>query len=174
MLKIFFHLSLFLFLTTAHLLAQPVTFLKVFDPNPQFSNVFDKRKNLWSIGENIFIDNGYLNLNNDRVDQIFKIHANSREIVKQITIDGPQGDLAISSEGGYCITSDNHVLITGEWKDYVNTRMGTFLAKLDSNLHQVWIKFFPELPLSRYYGDGVAETVIGLKSGLPHHHRQKQ
>jgi len=137
------------------------TYIKSFDPNPHDMWLFDKGKNIWSIDNYVYVVNGYLNSQEDRIQQIFKIDASTREIVKQIELTGPQIDLVITWPGGYCITSDQHILLTGEWRDYTNTRMRTFIAKLDKDLNMVWINYYPDLFEFHVYGDAIAETPSG-------------
>jgi hypothetical protein len=143
-------------------IAQPdVTFIKSFDPNPQNMWVFDKGTNIWALGNYVYVINGYLNVHEDRILQIFKIDAETREIVKKIDMQGPQVDLAISERGGHCITSDDHILLTGEWRDYANILMRTFIIKIDKDLEVVWENYYPDLFEFHVYGDAIAETPSG-------------
>lgn len=123
--------------------------------------IFDKGKNIWSIDNYVYVVNGYLNPQEDRLQHIFKIDANTREIVKRIDLTGPQVDISITGPGGYCITSDQHILLTGEWRDYANARMRTFIAKLDKDLNMVWINYYPDLFEFGVYGDAISETPSG-------------
>ncbi len=142
-------------------LTQPVeTFVQSIDPNPQ-NNIADKATNIWSIGQNLYIVNGYINLQGKRSQQIIQIDANTRQIINQIGMEGPQGDIVISQSGGYYITANQDILLTGEWRDYVNTRMRTFIAKLDKDLEVLWINYYPDLLEFNAYGDAIAETPIG-------------
>jgi len=143
-------------------LAQPVeTFAQSIDPNPQNNSINDKGKNIWSIENHLYIVNGYINLNGKRSQQIIQIDANTRQIVKQIGIEGPQGDISISGPGGYCITADHHILLTGEWWDYIHSRIRTFIAKLDEDLGIAWINYYPDLTELNAYGDAITETPSG-------------
>jgi hypothetical protein len=144
-------------------LAQPFdTYLKSFDPNPQFPYGYDNSNNIWSIDGYLYVTNLYADASgNNRQTQILKIDSNTREILKQINLEGPQIDIASSGRGGYCLTADNHILLTGEWRDYANTRMRTFIAKLDKDLNLVWINFYPSLFEYHVYGDAIAETPTG-------------
>ena len=143
-------------------IAQPSeTFIKSFDPNPQFINGYDNSNNVWSIDNFVYVTNLYGNAEGYRKPQIIKIDPNTREIVKQIEMDGPQEDMAIAERGGFCLTSDQHILLTGEWADYTNTRMRTFIAKLDKDLEVVWINYYPDLFEFGVYGDAIAETPSG-------------
>ncbi len=63
--------------------------------------------------------------------------------------------------GGYFLTTDEHILLTGEWRDYNNTRMRTFIAKLDKDLEIVWINYYPDLFEYHVYGEAIAETPSG-------------
>ena len=137
------------------------TYLKTFDPNPSNMWVADKAANVWSIGSYIYLVNGYLNPNDARIQQIFKINVNTREIVKQIGLTGPEIDLAITEPAGYCLTADQHILLTGEWRDYINSRMRTFIAKLDQDLNVLWINYYPDLSDLNVYADAIAETPSG-------------
>jgi len=142
-------------------IAQPSeTYLKAFDPNPQNMYLFDHSANIWSIDNYIFLTNAY-GEGLHREAQIFKINADTREVIKVIKMVGPQVDFGFSIRGGYCLTSDKHILLTGEWRDYVNTRMRTFIAKLGKDLNVVWINYYPDLFEFHVYGDAVAETPTG-------------
>lgn len=142
-------------------IAQPSgTYLESINPNPQYWYNYDHSANIWTIDNHIYITNAY-GEGLDREAQIFKIDANTREIVKEIKMVGPQVDLIFSIRGGYCLTSDEHILLTGEWRDYVNTRMRTFLAKLDKDLNVVWVNYYPDLFEYHVYGDAVVETPTG-------------
>jgi len=142
-------------------IAQPLeTYLKAFDPNPQNMYLFDHSANIWSIDNYIFLTNAY-GEGLHREAQIFKINADTREVIKVIKMVGPQVDFGFSIRGGYCLTSDKHILLTGEWRDYVNTRMRTFIAKLGKDLNVVWINYYPDLFEFHVYGDAVAETPTG-------------
>lgn len=139
----------------------PETFIQSIDPNPQNMYQADKGYNIWSIGDYVYVVNGYIwNAQLDRRQDIFKIDANTREIVKRIDFTGPQGDIAIV---GFWDTPDQQILLTGEWRDYVNTRMRTFIAKLDKDLEVLWIKYYPESELSEQhvYGEAITETSTG-------------
>ncbi len=137
------------------------TFIKSFDPNPQNMFIADKATNVWSIDNYLFVTNLYRNQQDRRSQQIIKINADTREIEKIISMEEPQGDVAISGPGGYCLTSDKHILLTGEWRDYNNTRMRTFIAKLDKDLEVVWINYYPDLFEYHVYGEAIAETPSG-------------
>jgi len=151
-----------LLLACAKVQAQPSeTYLMAFDPNPQNMYLFDHSNNIWSIDNHIYVTNLIGDSAWNRVVQIFKIDASTREIVKQIELTGPQTDIACSGRGGYCLTSDQHILLTGEWRDYANTRMRTFLLKLDKDLNLVWINYYPDLFEFHVYGDAVAQTPAG-------------
>ena len=162
-------------LLAANCLAQPYeTYIKSFDPNPQFPYGYDNSSNIWSIDGYIYVTNLYGDSSGiNRQTQIFKIDANSKEIVKRINLPAPQMDIAGSGRGGYCITADKHILLTGEWRDYANTRMRTFIAKLDKDLNIDWINYYPDQFEFHAYGDAVAETPSGdillyLTEGKPY------
>jgi hypothetical protein len=138
------------------------TFLKSFDPNPQDTYVFDKGTNIWSIGNYLYVVNGFVNPKGGRSQQLFKIDATTREIVKQISMEGPQGDIVVSERGGYCVTADEYVYLTGGWRDYVAMRMRTFVAKLDNDLNIDWVNYYPDLSSGlNVYGDAISETLSG-------------
>jgi hypothetical protein len=154
-------LSIFIFSFVSTLQAQPdETFVKSFDPNPQ--NIFqaDKGGYIWSIGDYIFIVNGFVkNSIGDRAHQIYKINASTHEIEKEIAVEGPQGDIAISA---YWVTSDEHVLITGEWRDHnAGGIMRMFLMKLNPELEVLWVNYYPTLTNSYLYSEGVVEIDNG-------------
>ena len=143
-------------------IAQPSeTYLKAFDPNPQNMYLFDHSNNIWNIGNYVYVTNLIGDAQGNRQVQILKINASTREIVKQIDLVGPQIDIACSGRGGYCLTNDQHILLTGEWRDYASTRMRTFIAKLDKDLNVTWINYYPGLFEFHVYGDAVAETPTG-------------
>ena len=138
------------------------SFMQVIDPN--LVNMFqaDKGDNIFNIGKYIYLVNGFVkNDDGDRKQDIFKIDADTREIVKRIAMEGPQGDIAIADRGGYWVTSDGFILLTGEWRNYSAGRMCTFLAKLNQDLETVWINYYPDLTTTYLYGEGVAETEEG-------------
>jgi hypothetical protein len=122
---------------------------------------YDHSANIWNLGQYIYVTNLIADENYNRYSQIFKINSDTREIVNRIDLTGPQIDLACSGRGGYCLTFDQHILLTGEWRDYDNTRMRTFLMKLDKDLDLVWVNYFPDLFEYNAYGDAVAETPSG-------------
>jgi hypothetical protein len=154
-------------------LAQPFdTYLTTFDPNPQFPYGYDNSANIWSINDYIYVTNLFGDGIGNRQAQIFKINANSREIIKQVNLEGPQIDIATSGRGGYCITADKHILLTGEWRDYENARMRTFIAKFDKDLNLIWVNYYQDIFEFHAYGDAVAETPSGdimlyLTEGIP-------
>jgi hypothetical protein len=143
--------------------AQPGdTFVKSFDPNPQNMFIADKATNVWSIDNYIYVVTGYIKPQGGRRQQLFKIDASTLEIEKTIEMDGPQGDIAITEfGGGYFLTSDNHILLTGEWRDYSNTKKRTFIAKLDKDLEVVWINYYPDLFEYHVFGEAIAEMPSG-------------
>ena len=158
--RVFF--TAFGLLASLSISAQPSeTFIKSFDTNPQNMFGYDNSNNIWSIDNYIYVTNLYGNAEGYRKPQIIKIDPNTRKIVKQIEMDGPQIDMAIAERGGYCLTADQHILLTGEWADFINTRMRTFIAKLDKDLEMVWINYYPDLFEFHVYGDGIAETPSG-------------
>ncbi len=139
--------------------AQPgETFITSFDPNPQNMFQADKGTNIWSIGNYIYLTNGYVNAQGGGSQQIFKINASTREIVKQIVLEGPKGDIRFAERGGYWITSDNYILITGQWHDYA---MGVTRAMLTK---------FNVLKLQRYDLFAVHILVCGIPKlvNIPH------
>jgi len=137
------------------------TFIKSFDPNPQSMFQADKGTNIWSIGNYVYVTNGYINAQGGGSQQIFKINADTREIVKQIAIEGPQGDLGFSERGGFWISSDQHILITGQWYDYNAGVTRAVLTKLNKDLDIIWTNYFTDIPNMGLYGDGVTETEDG-------------
>jgi hypothetical protein len=137
------------------------TYLKTFDPNPQYEYVYDNSGNIWSIGHFIYVTNAF-GVGLHREAQIVKINADTKEIVKVVKMEGPQVDLLFSMRGGgYCLTSDNNILLTGEWRDYDHSRMRTFIAKMDPDLNLVWINYYPDLSDLHVYADAIAETPSG-------------
>jgi hypothetical protein len=137
------------------------TYLKTFDPNPQYEYLYDNSGNIWSIGHFIYVTNAF-GPDIHREAQIFKIDANTKEIVKVVKMEGPQIDLLFSIRGGgYYITSDNHILLTGEWRDYEHSRMRTFIAKVDSDLNLLWINYYPDISDLHVFSDAITETLSG-------------
>jgi hypothetical protein len=156
-------LALFIFTAFVRLVAsaQPgSTFITSFDPNPQNMFQADKGKAIWSIGKYVYVINGFVkNGNGDRKNQVFMIEADTRQIVKEIEFDGPQGDMAITA---YWITSDGYILLSGEWRDKAaNFTMRMFLAKLNPDLEIVWINYYPDLSANYLYSEGITETANG-------------
>lgn len=148
------------------------TFLKMIDPNPQDISGYDNSNNIWSIGDHVYVSNLYGDASGNRQTQIIKINSYTGEVVKQINLQGPQTDIACSSHGGYYITTDHHILLTGEWRDYEETRMRTFIAKLDTNLNINWVNYYPDLFEFHAYGDALLEMPSGdillyLSEGIP-------
>jgi hypothetical protein len=142
-------------------LAQPgSTFTTSFDPNPQNMFQADKGYLLWSIGKYVYVINGFIkNGNSDRKNQVYMIDADTRQIIKEIEFDGPQGDMAITA---YWITSDGYILLSGEWRDKAaNFTMRMFLAKLNPDLEIVWINYYPDLSANYLYSEGITETANG-------------
>lgn len=137
----------------------PESFITSFDPNPDNMFQADKGYIILSIGNNVYVTNGFVKEEGGRKNQIFMIDANTRQIVKVVEFEGPQGDLAIIA---CTVTQDQHILLTGEWRDYnaANT-MRMFLAKLTPDLEIVWIKYYPDLAATYLYSDDVEETVNG-------------
>jgi len=150
---------IFFSLITSFLSAQTNgTFIESIDPNSEEEYQTDKGYRIWSIDSFLYVLNGYINLNGYRALDIFKINIENRETINRIAIDGPQEDMAISD---YWITPDQHILITGEWRDYDALRMRTFIAKLDKNLEIIWINYYPDLSDGHLYGDALAQTATG-------------
>ncbi len=142
--------------------AQPAeTFITTIDPNPQ--NIFqaDKGTNIWGIGNYIYVINGYVNNQGLGSQDIFKIDASTHAVVKQIAIEGPQGDLGFSDRGGFWVTSDEYILITGQWYDFNLGAYRAVLTKLNANLDIIWTNYFTDTPTMGLYGDGVTETPDG-------------
>ncbi|MBK7344092.1 MAG: hypothetical protein IPJ06_13995 [Saprospiraceae bacterium] len=79
---------------------------------------------------------------------------------EQIAINGPQGDISISQG---VKSTDNGLLYTGEWVDYNQGLMRTFLVKYDTALNVLWMNTFPELedPDRVYYGTDICMTKEG-------------
>lgn len=142
-----------------HLPAQPTeTFMTSFDPHPEDIRV-DKGYVIWSIGDFVYLINGFLNDLGRRQQQLFKIDANTKEIVKMVEFVGPQNDIVIIAN---TITSDQHILLTGEWLDYdAGNIMRMFLAKLTPDLETVWINYYPNLSTEYLYSDDLTETEAG-------------
>jgi hypothetical protein len=142
-----------------HLPAQPTeTFMTSFDPHPEDIRV-DKGYVIWSIGDFVYLINGFLNDMGRRQQQLFKIDANTKEIVKMVEFVGPQNDIVIIAN---TITSDQHILLTGEWLDYdAGNIMRMFLAKLTPDLETVWINYYPNLSTEYLYSDDLTETEAG-------------
>jgi hypothetical protein len=136
------------------------TFITSFDPNPQNKYQADKGKAIWSIGKYVYVINGFVKTNQyDRKNQVFMVDADTRQIVREIEFEGPQGDMAISA---HWVTSDEHILLTGEWRDYdAGGLMRMFLVKLTPNLETVWINYYPDLSTNYLYSEGIAETEDG-------------
>jgi hypothetical protein len=123
------------------------TYLKTFDPNPSNMWVADKAANVWSIGSYIYVVNGYLNPNEDRIQQIFKINVNTREIVKQIGLTGPEIDLAIAEPAGYCLTADQHILLMNELLQNIKLiKMNAWEQKFGYRIkHNIFVSVFIKL-----------------------------
>jgi len=137
---------------------QDTTYFYTFDPNP---NIADKAANIWSLGNYLYVANAYVQNSGGRAQQIFKIDASTREVVKSIALEGPYNDIGLSERGGYCITSDGYILVTGEWySDSLNTTQ-MFLAKYDADLELQWINYFPGITSKNIWADAVAETTAG-------------
>ncbi len=137
------------------------TFIQSIDPNAEQEYQADKGTNIVAIGNYLYVISGYVNTQEHRIQNIFKIDANTREIVNRIEIQGPQIDLIISERGGLYVTPDEYILITGEWRDYDALKMRTFIAKLDKDLEIVWINYYPELSEGNVYGDALSQTSTG-------------
>ncbi|MEQ1745393.1 MAG: hypothetical protein ABMA02_08210 [Saprospiraceae bacterium] len=139
-------------------LSQP-TFLTSFDPNLQDPFQADKGKDIWSIGKHVYVASGFVHDNGKRENQIFMVDADTRQIVKEIKYMGPQGDMTITD---YMVTSDQHILLAGEWRNYAaGGRMCLFLTKLTPDLETVWINYYPDLSTHYLYCEGIAETGAG-------------
>jgi Secretion system C-terminal sorting domain len=158
--KIYF-IIIFTLLFTLTLKSQLPTIDFSFDPNPQNDFIFDKGTNIWNMNNFVYVVNGYVNTIGGRSQQIFKINADNKQIIKQISLEGPNGDISISERGGFCITSDNYILLTGEWNNLIEQKVCTFLAKIDKDLNTIWINYYPDLSNSFLYGDGIAELPTG-------------
>ena len=158
--RILFFLTILSVLFGPFVYAQPPeTFITSFDPNPDNMFQVDKGKAIWSMDHFVYVINGFVKEEGGRKDQIFKIDANTRQIVKVIEFEGPQGDIVITANA---ITSDNYILLTGEWLDYsAGFTMRMFLAKLTPDLETVWIQYYPDLMITFLYSEGVAETEAG-------------
>lgn len=115
---------------------------------------------LWSIGKYVYVINGFVkNGDGDRKNQLYMIDADTRQIVKEIEFEGPQGDIAVSA---YWVTSDGHILLTGEWRDKAaNFTMRMFLAKLAPDLRVSWINYYPDLSTNFLYSEGITESAAG-------------
>lgn len=143
------------------LYAQPgEPFMLTFDPNPQSPNQYDKGKAIFSIDQHLFLNNGIvIGGTYDRKDILYKIDANTRQIVGTFDLEGIDGDLATTS---YCVTDDGHIVLTGEWLQDSTGIMRMFLTKLTPDLETVWIHFYPDLlPDTYLYSEGLAETDQG-------------
>jgi hypothetical protein len=141
--------------------SQDSTYVISYDPNPQNPYIADKGANIWNIGNYVYIVDSYVDDAFLRNQHILKINLNTKEIEKKITLEKPQGDLAVSQIGGHLLTKDKKVVLTGEWYDYDREKMCSFLAKLDEDLNIIWINYYPDLAILNIYGDGVAETTDG-------------
>ncbi len=142
-------------------LAQPPTetFALSIDPNPQNMFQTDKGYSVWSIGKYVYVLSGFVNDQNYRRNQVFMVDADTRQVVKEIAFEGPQGDLAITA---YWVSSDQHILLTGGWYDFnAGLAMRTFLAKLTPDLETVWINYYPDLSTNDLYSEGITETEAG-------------
>jgi hypothetical protein len=68
--------------------AQPdTTYVTSFDPNPADIYQTDKGKLLWSIGDYVYVVNGFVKPDWGRKDQVFKINANTLEIEQEIDLE---------------------------------------------------------------------------------------
>lgn len=135
--------------------AQAQTYLTSIDPNLQNSFQADKGYHIWSIEQNIYIVNGYIDANGiDRQNELFQVDANTHQVVRRLPLDGPQGDLAVSAT---YLTTDGNMLLTGEWRDYDALRMRLFVMKLTPELETIWSNFYPDLSPNSYYPDGIVE-----------------
>lgn len=149
------------FIRSNPLSAQPDnTCLYSIDPNPDNMYIFDKGHNIWSIDNYIYMMSGFVaNSQNGRVDQLFKIDPDTREIIKQFELEGPQGDMVATA---YWVTSDKYILLSGEWRDYNSGGiMRMFLMKLTPDLDILWTKYYTDLTDNYLYSEGISETNEG-------------
>lgn len=137
------------------------TYFHTFDPNPDYPNIADKAANIWSIGNYLYLDNGFYNNDGERTQQIIKIDATTKIVEKIITLDSPFNNIGLSERGGYCLTADGFILVTGEWYSDSLSVMQMFLAKYDADLELQWINYFPGLTTRNVFADAVAETTAG-------------
>ncbi len=157
-------LGLLIFLILHHqtfLVAQPgEPFVLSFDPHLQSPFKPDKGYCIWSFGNDIYVINGYVTTDEyDRKNQLFKINADTKQIVGSVDLEGIDGDLAVTA---YCVTSDGNMLLTGEWRQDATGVMRLFLTKLTPDLDTVWMHHYPDLlPDTYLYAEGLAETDEG-------------
>lgn len=160
--RILLGLLYFLFLHyQSVLVAQPgEPFVLSFDPNPQSPFKPDKAYRMWSIGNDIYFINGYVETDEyKRKNQLFKLNADTKQIVDSVNLGALDGDMSTT---GYCVTSDGHILLTGEWQQDGTGIMHLFLTKLTPDLETVWMHFYPDLlPDTYLYAEGLAETDEG-------------
>lgn len=133
---------------------QAQTYLTSFDPNPNNTWQADKGKMIWSIGSYIYINSGYVDNGAGRRDDLFQVDASTSQVLRQVALSGPQGDLAATAT---CLTSDGNMLLAGEWRDYDTGCMRLFVMKLNPDLETVWANFYPDLGPDSYYADGIVE-----------------
>lgn len=136
------------------------TFITSFDPNPQNKFQADKGYLIWSIGNYVYVLSGFVkNSLGDRKNQLFMVDADTRQIVKEIEFEGPQGDISVTA---YWVTSGQYILLTGEWRDHnAGGQVRMFLTKLTPNLETVWINYYPDMSTNFIYSEGIAETEDG-------------
>jgi hypothetical protein len=137
------------------------TWFQSIDPNPADEFQTDLGKFILAHGNNLYLVNGYFaDANYNRMDDIICVNAQTKEVVKQITLSGPQIDIALTD---IVLTKDNHLLFTGEWRDIEsgNYRMKFFIAKYTLDLEAVWTNFYPDFGSNYYYSDGIVEMTDG-------------
>ncbi len=138
------------------------TFLGSIDPHTSTTDFpfFDKGLIVITIGDLVFIENGYVEFNDKRACHLIRIGLDDFQVEDQVLFESPQGDIAITKG---VVTPDSCLLFTGEWFDYNQGLMRTLLVKYDPFLNVVWMTTFPELedPDRRYYGTDVCMTPVG-------------
>lgn len=132
------------------------------DPHAATSGLpfFDRGKVILQSGNNLFISNGYVNLEGRRSDHLIKVNLDNMNVVGVIPIEGLQGDNAVVDG---CVSPDGGLVFTGEWRDYGIGKMRPFLAKYNTDLELQWINYFFELDSAGigYYPKDVCSTSDG-------------
>lgn len=173
----------FIFISVIWLNAQnESTFFGSFDPhiNGLDLPIADRGNIIFELKEHLLIRNGYVHpFTNKRVTNLLLIDKKTYEVVSQVEVIGPQGDMIMTAG---TVLSDGKMVFTGEWLDSTTLLMHTFIAKYNLDLQLEWINLFPEFDSLqiKYFSFGICETsegdfLIGLTqtdSSLPTYDQQ--